>query len=54
MGFVNEVVADDDVEKRALQLALAIAGNSPDSVMALLYGESQLSSLWSQIAAARS
>lgn len=38
--MINEVVPDDDVEKRALEIATVIAGNSPDSVVAGLYGES--------------
>jgi enoyl-CoA hydratase/carnithine racemase len=37
--MVNEVVPDDQVEARALELAKAIAANSPDSVVAGLYGK---------------
>lgn len=38
LKMVNYVVPDDAVEAKALELAVAIAANSPDSVMALLYG----------------
>lgn len=37
--MVNYVVPDDEVEARALALAKEIAENSPDSVVAQLYGE---------------
>ena len=37
--MVNEVVPDDQVESRALEIAKTIAGNSPDSVVAGLYGK---------------
>lgn len=39
LRMVNEVVPDDKVEARALELAKEIAANSPDSVIAGLYGE---------------
>lgn len=38
LKMVNYVVPDDSVEAKALELAKTIASNSPDSVMALLYG----------------
>lgn len=38
MGMINAVVPDDEVEKKALEIAGAIAENSPDSVVSLVYG----------------
>lgn len=38
MGMINAVVPDDEVEKKALEIAGAIAENSPDSVVSLMYG----------------
>ncbi|TXT07092.1 hypothetical protein VHUM_03262 [Vanrija humicola] len=38
IGLVNEVVPDDDVDKRALEIAVQTAANSPDAVMLALYG----------------
>lgn len=39
LKLVNFVVPDDEVESRALKLAVEIAGNSPDSIQCGLYGE---------------
>lgn len=39
LRMINEVVPDANVEARALEIAKIISSNSPDSVMALLYGE---------------
>ncbi|RSH82383.1 uncharacterized protein EHS24_007350 [Apiotrichum porosum] len=38
LRMINEVVPDANVESRALEIAKIISSNSPDSVMALLYG----------------
>lgn len=38
LGMVSYVVPDDAVEAKALEIARSIASNSPDSVMATLYG----------------
>lgn len=36
LGFINDIVVDDEVEARALQVAREIASHSPDSVKVLL------------------
>ncbi|KAL1405576.1 hypothetical protein Q8F55_009215 [Vanrija albida] len=38
IGLVNDVVPDDAVEARALEIAVQTAANSPDAVMLALYG----------------
>ncbi|GMK54927.1 hypothetical protein CspeluHIS016_0115130 [Cutaneotrichosporon spelunceum] len=38
LGMINYVVPDDQVDAKALEIAKTIASNSPDSVMATLYG----------------
>jgi enoyl-CoA hydratase/carnithine racemase len=40
LGMINYVVPDAQVDAKALEIAKTIASNSPDSVMATLYGES--------------
>lgn len=40
LGLVNMVVPDDEVEARALQMAIETAANAPDSVQLCLFGES--------------
>lgn len=39
LGLVNAVVPDDQVEGKALEMAKAIAANSPDSIIVLMHGE---------------
>ena len=38
LGLVNAVVADDQVEAKALEFAKAISANSPDSIIVLMHG----------------